>query len=296
MRVALTGVSGFIGSFVARHLHEAGHQVTGLIRSSSRRDDVDPFVDRFAVGEQDDESAWPALLEGAECVVHNSYDFGSSDPDHHLKSDLVGSIRLLSASAPRRFVYMSSVAVHHDIRPRWQGLIDEDHPLRPCSPYGAIKASVESHLWAAHYGEGRATCALRPCGVYGIDRRLDRSIGYPILASVSEGRPFRRQDGGKFVHVEDVAAATVGAVEREDANGQAFNLVDCYARWADWAKIAADVLGVDADIDFSTPASPENQFDMTATRSLGVGLNRGIEGIRRHLEELAGRMELGPGR
>ena len=287
MRVALTGVSGFIGSFVARHLHEAGHQVTGLVRRSSGRDHVGPFVDRFVVGQQADESAWPAFLEGADCVIHNSYDFGQHDVDHHLQSDLIGSIRLLHASAPRRFVYMSSVAVHHDVRPRWQGLIDEDHPLKPSSLYGAVKASVEAHLWAAHYGERRAVCALRPCAVYGIDRRLDRSIGYPILKSLRDGQPFRRKGGGKFVHVDDVAAATVAAVCSDQADGRAFNLVDCYARWADWAKMAAAVLDVEADIDFSSPAAPRNQFDVSAARSLGVGLNRGFEGIRQHLVDLA---------
>ena len=95
--------------------------------------------------------------------------------------------------------------------------------------------------------------------------------------------------------LEDVAAATVAAVKRDEANGRAFNLVDCYARWADWAKIAAEVLGVHADIDFSSPDAPQNQFDVTAARSLGVGLNRGVEGIRDHLEELAGKMGLSGG-
>ena len=296
MRIAWTGVSGFIGSYIARHLVEAGHQVTGLLRSTSVREHVDPFVDRFVVGEQDNESAWPDLLEDADAVVHNSYDFGSGDVDHHLKSDLLGSIRLLHASAPRRFVYMSTIAVHHDMRPRRQGQIDEDHPLRPSSTYGAIKASVEAHLWAAHYGEGRAVCALRPCGVFGINHRLDRSTGFSILTSLREGRPFQQQGGGKFVHVDDVAAATVAAIERDEANGRAFNLVDCYARWADWAKIAVEVLGVDADIDFSSPEAPQNHFDVAAARSLGVGLNRGAAGIRKHLKELAGKMGMIVGR
>jgi nucleoside-diphosphate-sugar epimerase len=121
---------------------------------------------------------------------------------------------------------------------------------------------------------------------------LDRSTGYSILKSLREGQSFQQQGGGKFVHVDDVAAATVAAVERDEANGRAFNLVDCYARWADWAKIAAEVLGMDAKIDVSSPEAPQNQFDVTAARSLGVGLNRGVKGIRKHLKELAGKMGL----
>jgi len=290
MRIAITGVSGFIGSVLARHLREAGHLVTGLVRSTSRRDHIEAVVDRFVVGDQADASAWPDLLEAADCVVHNSVDWQplgkQSDLDAHLQSNLVGSIALLAAAAPRQFIFVSSVAVHHDIRPRWKGFVDEDHPLRPAGLYGAYKAAVEAHLWDAHYRTGQSTCAVRPCGVYGIDPDLKRSIGYPIIGDIRDGKPYTRAGGGKFVHVEDVAAAVTAAVGNPDSAGKAYNLVDCYARWADWAVITADLLGVDADIDTSSPDHPVNQFSKAEAGSLGVNLDRGHDGIRDHIAKL----------
>lgn len=294
MRIALTGASGFIGFYTAKHLHEAGHRVTALVRPTSRRDHIEPYVDRFAVGEQDDESAWPDLLREAECVIHNSVDWPAvrdSDLERHLQSNLVGSIKLLEAAHPRQFVYISSIAVHHDIRPRWGGKIDEDHPLRPGSLYGALKASIEAHLWSAHFGRGQHTCALRPCAVYGIDPEVDRSHGYALIEKIKRGEAINKPGGGKFVHVEDVAAATVATIGNPDAAGKAYNLADCYARWADWAKMACEELRVKVPIDFSSPAQPKNMFTKDAARSLGVELDRGQEGIRKHLRELIAAMK-----
>ncbi len=300
MHVALTGVSGFIGSYTARHLHSAGHTITGLVRPSSRRDHIEPYVQRFVVGEQDDQRVWPELLEGADCVIHNSVDWPAVRDrqlmERHLQTNLVGSIRLLEFSAPRQFVFISTVAVHHDIRPRWQGMIDEDHPLRPSGLYGAYKAAVEAHLWAAHFGDGRHTCALRPCAVYGIDPSLERSHGYAVVEKLLRGeRQISKPGGGKFVHVEDVAAAITAVVGNPDASGKVYNLVDCYARWADWAKMAAELLGVDAEIDMSSPPQPKNMFAKNAAHSLGIKLDRGHEGIREALRELIEKMRAGRG-
>jgi nucleoside-diphosphate-sugar epimerase len=298
MRIALTGASGFIGAVIARQLAAGGHQVTALVRPASRRDHIGPHVDRFVAGDHDDPPAWDDLLEGAECVIHNSMDWrllGDGAFADHLASNLCGALELLKASAPRQFIFISSIAVHHDILPRRAdergvNIINEDHPLRPNSDYGALKAAIEAHLWAEHYSAARHTSAVRPCGVYGIDPDLPRTHGYALLRKLARGERLDKPGGGKFVHVEDVAAAVVGLVDNPAGAGRAFNLVDCYARWADWAKLGAEVLGVDAQIDESSPALPRNMFEKAAARELGVGLDRGHEGIRRHLAELAERM------
>lgn len=299
MRIALTGASGFIGSHICRALKDRGHVVIALVRETSRRDHIEPFVDTFVVGNQADTRAHARLLEHAEAVIHNSVDgaaFGSSvglppaeSWNEHVQGNLVSSLMLLRASAPRPFVFMSTIAVHHDMRERWGGHIDEDHPMRPKSDYGAYKAAVESHLWAERFGAEpqRHTVAIRPCAVYGIDPDLPRSHGYAIVQALREGGPFRKPGGGKFVHVEDVAEATVAALSRPEAAGEPFNLVDCYARWADWAKIACEIMGIRRDIDFSSPEQPLNQFSKESVHArLGVEMNRGHAGIRRHLEEL----------
>ena len=105
----------------------------------------------------------------------------------------------------KHFIYMSSIAVHHHMHDKWQGTIDEAHPTRPGSLYGACKAAIEAHLWAANASHGQQFSAIRPCAVYGIDPSIKRSIGWPIIETVKHGKPYERTGGGKFVHVDDVA-------------------------------------------------------------------------------------------
>ncbi len=300
MRIAITGISGFIGSHIAKVLSERGHAVVGLVRETSRRDHIQPYVERLVVGDQDDEVAWELLLNRADAVVHASVDWSALRPapdlDRHLKTNLAGSIRFLQASRPRPFVFLSTIAVHHDILPQWRGKPDEAHPLRPNSLYGAYKASVEAHLWAEHFSQAgpdggpRHTAAIRPCAVYGIDPNLPRSHGYDIIKTLRETGRYDKPGGGKCVHVDDVALATALALEKPEAAGQPFNLADCYARHADWAEIAAQELGIEAEIDLSSPPSSKNLFDKSATQRLGVPLNRGHEGIRQHLRDLISKM------
>ncbi len=289
MHVALTGASGFIGAAIARDLKRQGHTTTALVRSTSKRDHIEPMVNRFVVGDLADESVWPELIEGCDCVIHCGVDWSplkSNDIESHLKRNLLGSIRFLQASNPRQFIFISTIAVHHDMRPRWGGVIDEDHPLRPASWYGAYKAAVEPHLWTAHFSQGQHTSAIRPCGVYGLDPNLERTYGIGMLRRLRKGDSVDKTGGGKFVHVDDVAAATVACVGNPDAAGKAYNLVDCYARWADWAMMAADLLGVKVEVDTSSPSEPKNTFTKDAVRSLGVNLDRGHDGIRDYLREL----------
>ena len=295
MKIAITGSSGFIGAALVREAHKQGHDVVALVRETSRRDHLEPLVSRFVVGTHEEARVHEELLDGVDAVIHNSFDWHSlkqGDLVEHMRSNMVGSIDLLQAAGDRHFIYMSSIAVHHQMHPDWNGRIDETHPLRPGNFYGALKAAVEAHMWAANAERGQPVSAIRPCAVYGIDPTLKRSIGWPIIHRLRAGDRFDRKGGGKFVHVDDVAAATVACLGNSQASPAVYNLVDCYARWGDWATIAAELLGVQAEIDLSSPPGPKNTFDSTAVRDdLGVRLDRGFDGIRAHLDALIARVD-----
>jgi hypothetical protein len=63
--------------------------------------------------------------------------------------------------------------------------------------------------------------------------------------------------------------------------------VDCYARWCDWAGVIGERLGVEVEMDESSPTSPQNMFETSATeKELGVSMNRGFDGIIAHIDEM----------
>lgn len=287
MRVAITGATGFIGSAITRRLAADGFKVSALIRPGSGWSHIRPFVDRLVEGDHADERVWPALLEGADCLIHGSVERTAWEPadslDLHLQSNLVGSIKLLRASAPRRFILLSSMAVHHDVP---QPKPDPGRTFSlPGSYYAAYKSALEAHVFAESLS-GRSFAIVRPSSVYGIDRVLSRSRGFDILQSLREGKPFRLPGWSRWVHVDDVAAA-VTLLASQHAPSGAFDLVDWYGRHADWALLAAEVLGIQADITSEGPSGPDHPIIPLAARALGISLNRGREGIRIHLAELA---------
>jgi nucleoside-diphosphate-sugar epimerase len=126
--------------------------------------------------------------------------------------------------------------------------------------------------------------------VYGIDPNLKRSRGYDLLQSLRHlkaGERFSQPGWGRWAHIDDVAAAVAATVGNPAATGRVYDLVDCYASHADWARIAAEVLGTSVDIDTCGSTLPQRRLNPDAARALGVPFNRGLDGIREHLAALA---------
>jgi dTDP-L-rhamnose 4-epimerase len=99
-------------------------------------------------------------------------------------------------------------------------LVDEDAPLKPRSLYAASKTAQEHYALAWAEASGGAVTALRYHNVYGPG--MPRDTPYSGVAAIfrsalEKGQaPKVFEDGGQmrdFVHVSDVAAANVAAIE-----------------------------------------------------------------------------------
>ena len=174
-----------------------------MVRPSSRRDHIESVVSEWLVGEQNQPKAVDQFVTGLDVVIHNAVSWNRSAtvelPD--LEDNLMGSLRLLETArlaGVRQFIFVSSVAVYHEIPPSAGGRITEETVNWPGSTYGAYKAGVESQLKAYHARYGLNTSAWRPAAVYGVDPNLRRSQWCDLIDAARRGEtidtPPRRQD------------------------------------------------------------------------------------------------------
>lgn len=126
--------------------------------------------------------------------------------------------------APRRREDLERGLFDHltaDGEPLTWTLVDEDAPIRPRSLYAASKAAQEHYATAWATATGSTVTALRYHNVYGPD--MPRDTPYSGVAAIfrssleASESPRVFEDGRQardFVHVRDVAAANLAALEQ----------------------------------------------------------------------------------
>ena len=280
MRVAVTGATGFLGRHIVRHLIEQGHQCRCWYRPSSDRDGFAEYGQgdlEWVAGTLNDPAATAELVDGVEAVVHAGLHrpgagFRGAEGDlvEFVQANVVGSVRLMQAARDvgvGRFVFISSCSVHEvilDDRP-----LDETHPLWATSHYGAHKGAIEKFVHSFGFGDGWDICALRPTGIYGVSRSVEKSKWYDVVRKVKAGEPVERAYGGKEVHAADVARAVEILLAADGVAGQTYNCYDMTISTTMVGEIAKRLTGSESSIaDIGRAAKYEIVTDKL--RSLGM--------------------------
>jgi len=154
MRLLITGITGFVGSYMAEYALQEKAEVFGSIRWRSKTDNIDHLRSKITLVESDlrDLSSVRALLETANPthVIHLAAQsfVGASwkTPAETLSTNILSQVNLLEGLrdlklAPRFLVVGSSEEyglVAEDELP-----IKETNPLRPLSPYAVSKVAQD---------------------------------------------------------------------------------------------------------------------------------------------------------
>ena len=228
MRVLVTGGAGFIGSHIVDRLVEEGHEVVVVDDlSSGRRANVNPEA-RLV----DLDISSPELLEAAasfrpDVISHwaaqASVPVSVSDPQHDAMVNVVGGINACKAAVTAgcsQLVYVNTGGALYG-EPEYLPC-DEDHPIRPISPYGLSKWTLEQYL-PILLPESMGVKVLRPANVYGPrqDPHGESGVVAIFASKMVRGEPVVIFGDGEhtrdYVYVGDVVDAHDLALESGDS-------------------------------------------------------------------------------
>src|SRR5215213_5335381 len=255
MRIFFAGASGVIGPVLTPRLVEAGHEVVAMTRTEAKAerlaaDGAEPVVCNVL----DADALRDAVVAARpDAVIHHLTDLPQQMTPDQMKSGLEatnrvrtkGTANLIAAAraAGARRIVAQSVAFAYG--PKATGLYDESDPLyvdgpAPGAETAAGVAELERQVTNADGLEG---LALRFGFWYG-PRTAYASDGY-FAGEIRKRRLPIVGDGSavwSFVHVDDVAAATIAALDR-GATG-VYNVTDDDPAPArEWIPAYAEALG-----------------------------------------------------
>src|SRR5271169_6794109 len=236
----ITGISGFIGSSLARALLARGEQVRGVDNfSTGNRENIADILDRIDFREADivDLDAMHKACAGVDFVLHQaaipSVPKSVLDPLGSNRANIDGTVNVLVAARDakvQRVVYAASSSAYGDTPtlPKHEAMTPE-----PISPYAVAKLASERYMISFYRCYGLETVALRYFNIFG--PRQDPSSPYSgvlakfITMMLGGKQPTIFGDGEQsrdFTYIDNAVEANLLACKAPAAQaaGKVFNV------------------------------------------------------------------------
>jgi nucleoside-diphosphate-sugar epimerase len=304
-QVCVTGAAGFIGRWVVADLLKRGHSVVGLddLSNGSRRNIAEfETDDRFTFQEGDireadtvgsliSDEVDACIHLAAEIDVHESLE----DPDSHFQTNVVGTRHVLeSCRRTNTRLGLVGTCMVYDVAHSEAG-IDEEHPVKPASPYAGSKLAAENLAESYYHGYDLPVTILRPFNTYGpyqeggvVPIFVDRDLRNETLKIYGDGTQTR-----DLLYATDCARFVVDATFSEEAVGEVLNAgtgVDVSIN-----KLAELVVTSGTDIEHVEHHHPQSEIaELRCDRSKAsnvlewepeVSLEDGVDEVRTWISE-----------
>jgi dihydroflavonol-4-reductase len=217
--VLVTGVSGFVGSAVARALAVRGARVRGLIRGSSPRANLTDFPGELVEGDLRDAEAVAQAMAGVRHLFHVAADYRlwAPNPEEIVRNNATTTRIVMEAAIEagvERIVYTSSVAT---LKPSEGEPADESRAATPDQAVGAYKRSkvvAERLVEEMVADRGLPAVIVQPSTPIGPRDVRPTPTGRIIVEAANGRMPAFVDSGLNLVHVDDVATGHLLAFDK----------------------------------------------------------------------------------
>jgi predicted dehydrogenase/nucleoside-diphosphate-sugar epimerase len=227
-RVLVTGASGYLGREVVHRLVSEGYAVRVLARPLSRIEGLEALGVEICFGDLRDRECLQSAATTMDVVVHLGAALrGSGDFMHATAVDGTRNIaEAAAAGGARHVVYVSSMAVYDFLALRDGDVIGPDSPLEPAAQErgkaSAAKRDAEDVALEQLRRGAPPWTILRPSVFFGNGHDSRSLVGFTRGRwLICTGRRRRRL---RLVHVKDVAAAILLAIENPRARGRIYTV------------------------------------------------------------------------
>jgi len=227
MRILVTGGAGFIASHIVDAYLAHGHRVSVVDNLSRGKIEQVNKRARFLKADIRDQARMEKIFRTfkPEIVNHHAAQIdlrkSVADPAMDAGVNILGSLILLELARKHRvkkFIFASTGGALYGEQDYFPA--DENHPIRPLSPYGIAKRAVELYLFYYQAVHGMNYVSLRYSNVYG--PRQDPFGEAGVVAIFAEKlwrnlQPVINGDGRQtrdYVYVGDVVEANLLALKR----------------------------------------------------------------------------------
>ena len=316
-KIAVIGSNSFSGSNFVAYALSQGLDVLGVSRSAEpikeflpyhwakhdgkfRFEQLDMNNDAVRIGETIGDFRPEYVVNfAAQGMVAESW----QHPEHWYQTNVVANVLLHDCLRRfdflKKYVHVSTPEVYGTC----SGLIPEESPFNPSTPYAASRAACELHLRTFLKNYNFPVTYTRSANVFGPGQQLYRIIPRTILY-ILLGKKLPLHGGGRsvrsFIHIRDVADGTL-RVAREGTPGEAYHFSTslnisirevvekiCTMMGADFEKVA-DIVGDRPGKDAAyllDSTKARNTLHWAPHIDLDPGIQETIAWVRENLEEL----------
>lgn len=242
-RVLVTGISGFIGSHVAKRLLEKGYDVRGTVRNASKgarivnaltHDIADPTRLEIVETNLGSDAGWADAIKDCRYIQHIASPFpleAPSDREELVPEARAGAQRVLehgfSAGVERIIMTSSMVAMMGQKGRGKEKFLTEsdwsDPDWKPLTAYPVSKTRAEISAWAYAEAQGLKDKLVTVCPglVFGPDTYHNGGASLGLIKALFSGEfPMIPKIAYPIVDVRDCAAIHIAAMTAEEAGGR----------------------------------------------------------------------------